>query len=157
MVLSAFRKPKWQHRDAEVRLTAVQEMTGADQEILATLARQDQDLGVRLAALAKISDHALLSELASDGAVEIAEAARNRRDQLLHAAILVATEVDSCREMLLVLTSQELLADLAGRAEDPLVREAATERLSDQNLLAGLLENNCGRELAASVLARIDR
>ncbi len=157
MVLSIFSKPKWQHRDAEIRLTTVQEMTSADQEILATVANQDQDLRVRLAAIAKLSDPAGLAGLMNDGAAEIAGAARNRREQLFHATILGATDLDSCREILSALTSQELLADLAGRAEQPTVREAAAARLSDQDLLAGLIENNCGRELAAAILARIER
>jgi len=157
MVLSAFRKPKWQHRDAEVRLAAVQEMTESEHEILATVARQDQDTGVRLAALAKLSDLTLLTELAGDGVAEIAAAAREQRDQLLHAAILVATDLDSCHEMLLGLGSQSLLADLAVKAEQPQVREAAAERIVDQALLVGLLENNCARELAATILNRIDQ
>ncbi|NTV14372.1 MAG: DUF349 domain-containing protein [Desulfobulbaceae bacterium] len=158
MVLSLFNKPKWQHRDAEIRLTAVQEMTTADQEILANLARQDQDQGVRLAALAKLDDLALLGELAGEGSdLVIAEAARQRRDQLFHAALLLATDLDSGQAMLAALTSQELLADLAGRAEQPAIRVAAAGRLNNQELLAGLVENNCAREMAADALAKIDR
>jgi len=157
MVLSVFRKPKWQHRDAEIRLTAVQEMTSGDHEILATVAQQDPDSGVRLAAIAKLTDHKLLTELSGDRMPEIAAAARQQRDHLLHAAILLATEIDSCRDMLLALSSQALLADLASRAEHPLVRQAASELINDQELLAVLLENNCGRELATPLLARIER
>jgi len=158
MILSVFRKAKWQHRDAEVRRTAVLEMTDADQEILSTLAREDQDRGVRLVAIARLSDHVLLSELAgAEMEAEIVEAIVNRRDQLFHAAILPVDALDSCREALAGLTSQALLADLAERAELPAVRVAAVERLSDQDLLAALIEKNCGREVAAVALARIDR
>lgn len=156
MILSAFRKPKWQHRDAAVRLAAVQELGGADQEILASLAREDQDREVRLAAIARLSDHRVLGELAGAGA-ETGSAAAHRRDQLFHAAILAVADLDSCRSMLADLGSQELLADLAVRAEQPAVRLAAVERLTDQDLLAGVLEQKCGRETAAAALARIDR
>ncbi len=158
MILSVFRKAKWQHRDAEVRRTAVLEMTEADQEILATLAREDQDRGVRLVAIARLNDHALLSELAAAEAEgEIVTALINRRDQLLHAAILAVSALDAGREALAGLTSQALLADLAERAELPEVRLAAVELISDQELLARLLEKNCGREVAAAALAGIDR
>lgn len=158
MILSSFRKAKWQHRDAEVRRTAVLEMTVADQVILATLAREDQDRGVRLVAIARLSDHALLGELAAAEAEgEIVAALIKRRDQLLHAAILAVSALDAGREALAGLTSQALLADLAERAELPEVRLAAVEHLSDQGLLAALLEKNCGREVATAALAKIDR
>lgn len=158
MILSVFRKAKWQHRDAEVRREAVRGMTVADQEILATLARTDQDRGVRLVAIARLSDHALLSELAEALAeAEIAAAARHRREQLFHAALLAEVELEGCREALAGLTNQALLADLAGRAGLAAVRLAAVEQLTDQELLAGVIENNCGREVAVAALARIDR
>lgn len=158
MILSVFRKTKWQHRDAEVRRTAVLEMSEADQEILATLARGDQDQGVRLVAIARLNDHSLLSELAeAEAEGEIVTALISRRDQLLHAAILTIAAIDAGREALTGLTSQALLADLAERAELPELRLAAVERLADQGLLATLLEKNCGREVAAAALAKIDR
>ncbi|HSH14333.1 MAG TPA: DUF349 domain-containing protein [Desulfurivibrionaceae bacterium] len=157
MLLSLFRKAKWQHRDPEVRRAAVQALTDADQEILATMARTDQDRGVRLVAITRLSDHVVLSELAAVAEVEIAATARQRREQLFHAALLAEVELEACREALVGLTNQALLADLAGRAEQPAVRLAAVEKLGDQDLLAGLLEKNCGREVAAAALAKIDR
>lgn len=158
MILSVFRKAKWQHRDAEVRRAAVLEMSSADQEILANLARGDQDRGVRLVAIARLTDHSLLSELAGAAVEgEIAEAVARRRDQLLHEAILSQGDLAACREALAGLTNQALLADLAVRAEHAEVRMAALEQLTDQELLAGVVEKNCGREVAGAALARIDR
>jgi len=133
-------------------------MTDADQEIFATLAREDQDRGVRLVAINRLNDHALLGELAgAEAEGEIVAALVNRRDQLLHAAILAVAALEAGREALAGLTSQTLLADLAERAELPELRLAAVERLADQGLLATLLEKNCGREVATAALAKIDR
>jgi len=50
-LLDKFRtRPAWQHRDAETRLAAVRQLGPDQEELLASIARSDEDARVRRAA-----------------------------------------------------------------------------------------------------------
>jgi hypothetical protein len=158
MVLSAFRKPKWQHRDAAVRLAALQGLPADRQEIFIAVVRDDQDRQVRMAAIARLDQIPSLVELA--GRIEdevIHKELEARLAVLRHQAVLAADEADAALVLLRELHDPDLLADLAVRARQPPVRVAAVNGLEDQKKLAAIVEQNCGREAAAAAIARITR
>ncbi|HSH12747.1 MAG TPA: hypothetical protein VLA15_03330, partial [Desulfurivibrionaceae bacterium] len=158
MVFSAFRKPKWHHRDAAVRLAALHELPADQQEIFASIARDDQDQEVRLAAISRLTAIPTLQELAGQvGAGPLREALEKRLAALHQQAILAANDLDTALTLLSELRDPDLLAELAVRAEQPAVRTAAVNRLEDQEKLAGIVEHKCGREAAAAAIARISR
>ncbi len=158
MVLSAFRKPKWQHRDASVRLAALQELPADQQETFATVVRDDQVQEVRLAAIARLTEIPTLIALTgqiSDTA--LLTALDSRIAALRHQAILAAAELDTALTLLRELRDPDLLADLAVQAEQPALRVAAVNNLDDQEKLAAVVEQQCGREAASAAIARINR
>jgi len=61
-LFDSFNKPSWQHRDPEVRKTAIDAID--DQAILLNLVQDDPDPEVRSAALAKITDRKILETFA---------------------------------------------------------------------------------------------
>jgi hypothetical protein len=57
-------QPRWKHADATVRMAGVQEVPEEEQELLAELARTDDDARVRRVAVSKLGNVAVLSEIA---------------------------------------------------------------------------------------------
>ncbi|HXE79201.1 MAG TPA: DUF349 domain-containing protein, partial [Vicinamibacterales bacterium] len=55
-------QPRWKHPDPAVRLAGVQELPEDDQDLLATIAREDSDPRVRRAAVSKLGSVAVLTE-----------------------------------------------------------------------------------------------
>ena len=87
-LLDRFRtQPRQKHADPAVRLAFVQEIPIDDRELLAEIAREDVDVRVRRAAVAKLMDPAALADVArrdGDEAVR-ADAVRMLRDLALEA------------------------------------------------------------------------
>jgi len=158
MVLSGFRKPKWQHRDAAVRLSALRELPADQQEIFTAIARDDQDREVRIAAIARLDEIPTLVELAGQTEDQaIRSELESRLASLRHQAVLAADETETALAQLRDLHDPGLLADLAVRAGQPVVRVAAVNCLEDQEKLAAIVERKCGREAATAAIARINR
>ena len=66
-ILSSLRpRPRWRHVDPFVRLVAVDDLDDADQDVLASIARNDIDARVRRIAVQKVYDPIVLSELSKD-------------------------------------------------------------------------------------------
>jgi hypothetical protein len=64
MGLVDFFRPKHRHSDVKVRLEAVRALTSDEADILATVAKNDKDAGVRRIAIEKLDRVELLAELA---------------------------------------------------------------------------------------------
>lgn len=83
-LLQHFFKPKWQHRDPQVRKQAIAALPAEEAELLAELARRDAVGEVRLTALRRLSDLALYAERArQDTEATVREFAQQRLRQLL--------------------------------------------------------------------------
>ncbi|MEA2080712.1 MAG: DUF349 domain-containing protein, partial [Pseudomonadota bacterium] len=84
MVLIRFFKPKWQHRDPEVRRQAVQTLTSDDADILTRIAREDEAPAVRRLALRRLDDLDLMHRVsAEDNNKDIRQFAHTRLSELL--------------------------------------------------------------------------
>ena len=63
-ILDRFKtQPKWKHADAEVRLAGVHELPEDEQDVLAEVARTDDDARVRKAAVGKLGTVGTLAEI----------------------------------------------------------------------------------------------
>ena len=124
-LLDLFR-PKWKHSDATIRLEAVKALISEDLPILTQVLRHDRDVRVRRAALKKVQDAELLSELADKDPDEALrrDAADKASELWLDAALdkddeaLALSAVDR-------LLGQRALIEVACRAPFPAVRQAA--------------------------------
>ncbi|MBK8453797.1 MAG: DUF349 domain-containing protein [Thiofilum sp.] len=156
-MFARFFKPKWQHKDAKVRLQGLSAL-GADAPELIQLAQSDPDTSVRLEAIGRLSHMPTLLQLA-EGTNELAERARQRM-------MLLATTDGQYDDKLLAhfewLEQQpELLSSIARDPKRLLeLRKRAIPTIDDQALLYSIAYEDESRDiqaLAASLLSDLDQ
>ena len=155
MGLFASRKPKWQHRDPEVRLAAVKSIDPGDTELLVELLREDPDPDVRHAAINKLIDPKVLDQAAEIALPEDRSVIAARKDTLIYEQVVDSQDSAEWPAILDQITSDELLAQLAVNADQPELRVAAVQRIDDQFLLAEILRHNCGKKPALAAMEKI--
>jgi uncharacterized pyridoxal phosphate-containing UPF0001 family protein len=178
-LLDRFRtRPGWQHKDAEVRATAVRELPPDQQDLLAEIARTDDDPRVRRAAVKRLADPATLAQCVQ---ADPDEGVRNEAMELLlgmavngqeGASALAALEalkesrhlVAAAREARLAevrlaamgrLTDARSLASLARKSEHPAVRLQALGSIDDAAVLLDLAMKSEHKDVALAALERI--
>lgn len=149
------RKPGWEHKDAAVRLRAVQEGSEPGLEaVLAELAQRDPDAEVRRAALKRVDDPVLLARrMRGDPDPRVAALARERLVARLCAGDL---PFEQARAVLLDMPDAEVLAEVAVRAADAALRRAALEHISRPGLLYERCLNDPDPAIRHWLLQRID-
>ena len=134
---AALAKYAVEDEDWGVRQAAVEKLM--DQAVLAKVAVEDEDMHVRQAAVENLMDQAVLAKVAvkdKDESVRIA-AVEKLTDQGVLAKIVVEDEDMHVRQAAVrKLTDQGVLAKIAVEDEDWYVRQAAVENLMDQAVLA---------------------
>ena len=178
-LLDRFRtRPGWQHKDADVRATAVREIPSDQQDLLAEIARTDDDPRVRRAAVKRLAD---ASQLAQCVQADPDESVRNEAMELLlgmavngqeGASALAALEalkesrhlVAAAREARLAevrqaamvrLTDARSLASLARKSEHPAVRLQALQSIEDKAVLLDLALKSDHKDVALAALERV--
>ena len=120
-LLSNLFKPKWQHKDPSVRKTAIASLT--DEQTLASIVDQDQDLDVRLVALGRLNTESALERYISSDHKEIRTQARKQRlKQLLPEASTEALEK---------ISATNDLVTIANLTDDEAIRLRAIDRITD--------------------------
>ncbi len=148
--------PKWKSKNPEVRLAAVQAMGAGERDTLLTLAAEDGDSRVRLAAVVRIEDRAALEALAGrEPGPEVGGEIRARLQPLLFAALLDGAPGEDPDTLLARIEDSALLARLAVGAPTPALRVGAVDRIDDQETLCAVVEQNCGKEPGRAALAKI--
>lgn len=152
-----FKKP-WQHKDPEVRASAVRESDDPELKTeLAELAQHDDSPEVRLAALKRINTEAFWLD---------ARLRESDSDILTAADEFLAREVPRSGdakmrverlEWFSRIDSPELIRKMASAATDIALRRAALERISSQGFLGDCFAAESDDELAAEILARIEQ
>jgi len=137
--LDRFRtKPEWQNTDPNVRLAAVKRLDAEDHELLSEIARRDPDPAVRLAALRKSSDPALIVDAAQN---DPDEGLRNDAAEMLVAVAVQDTEGTAGGTALTGLRDMRHLVMVAREARLESIGCAAVARVFDQKALASLARN----------------
>jgi hypothetical protein len=137
-LLDRFRTSPQKHPDPAVRLAHVGEIPLTERELIAAFARDDEDVRVRKAAVAKLLDPATLGAIARGDADESVrgEAATMLRDIALEAFEGV-TEQDSL-DAVDALTDVRALAQIAKTAGREIVALRALSRVSEPHLLGSI-------------------
>ncbi|MBU0482916.1 MAG: DUF349 domain-containing protein [Proteobacteria bacterium] len=156
MALLDFVKPKLQHSNPEVRLSAVRAMESPSPEVLISLIKDDKDLSVRLAAIELINDQTTLETLAGQELEPAATQAITARINILLFEDIILTADSGTKETSLTkLTDIGLLARVAVEAKSPEIRMLAVSRIDDQKILSTIVEQNCGKGPALAAVGKI--
>ena len=152
-----FKKP-WQHKDPEVRASAVRESDDPElKSELAELAQHDDSRAVRLAALKRINTEAFwLDARLRESDADILAAA----DEFLAREVPRSSDTGMRAERLewfSRIDSPELIRKMAQSATDVALRRAALERISSQGFLGDCYAAESDDDLAAEILPRIDQ
>ena len=137
-LLDRFRTQPQRHPDPAVRLAHLGEIPLTERELIAAIAREDDDPRVRKAAVAKLMDPAALGAISRDDRDESvrAQAASMLRDLALEAFEGVG-ESDSL-EAVDALTDTRSLSQIAKTAGREIVALRALSRLSDAHILGSV-------------------
>ena len=155
-LLDFFRQPKWKNGNSSVRLAAVDEMDSRNLETLLEIIREDSDLQVRQAALAKIDDQQTLESLLQKKLPDdLLKQATKQLEQKYTEQILASSDQSLANQLIQRISNQELLAEIAARAESVALRVLAVEAIDDQNLLSELLKKPCGKKPALAAVKKI--
>lgn len=149
--------PRWKHADAQIRLTAVQELGASGEDaaqILSTLARCDADARVRRAAVARLDDPLVLGEVArQDGDEDVRQQAN---DLLLEMATRGSADPTRAQAALSGLTDQRQLGIVAKTGQHEAVRREAVDRVSDARTLGGIARNAQDPSVALVAVEKLD-
>ncbi len=153
MIFSRFRRPRWEHPDPSVRREAVGAGTVPDEQ-LARVVREDQDPQVRRLAVARLGQPGLLHELAvGDRDEAVRSRAQARLVQLLSADPASPPPLAERLAVVKRLRDPALSGQLALRAQDPDIRLAALETVTDTETLCAIA---VGDSLASVRRAALD-
>ena len=133
-----------QHKDPQLRLGYIKDADAADDEVQSTIcamAREDKDLPVRLAAIAKIDELVVLRELldaSADDAFYIREAAENR----LIEKLADGQVSDEAVRALLSTHASRLAVAIASNCSLEPQREMALQTLDDEPSLVTVVQQS---------------
>jgi len=131
-LLNKLFKPKWQHKDPEVRKAAINALT--DEQTLTSIINDDQDIQVRLMALSRLSSPTALQTYISCDDKQLRDQARQQRlKQLLPDQTTAA--LDS-------LEHNEDLISVANLTEDETLRLHAIGLIRDEQALFDIAMSN---------------
>jgi DNA repair protein SbcC/Rad50 len=151
-----FFKPRWQSKDAATRRGAVAELSDAELiAALPTIARNDADAGVRLAALRRLNQYEAWRERSTgDQDSSLREAARNAYLAMLTGGSRDLPPLERRIAELDTLSGEEIERVVA-QATDPALRSAALERATRPSLLAEVAASDGDPKLRLVALSRI--
>ncbi len=177
-MLDRFLKPRWQHRDPNARIRALEALDTskpANREVLATRAREDDDPRARATAAGRVADLQELNQLIEQDPAEAVryQAARQMErllagleeqapEQAYRLRLIEQTENqtalyfvalrspdDACRHAALnQLTASDHLLELALHGHDEPLRVAAAQRLQDPDALKRLTREGRDKRVA---------
>ncbi|EIJ42495.1 protein of unknown function (DUF349) [Beggiatoa alba B18LD] len=136
MILDKIIKPKWQHRNPEVRKQAVEDLT--DLTLISDIARKDESPLVRLTAVRKLKDLTLLDSIAqTETDKEVKELASQRFKDFLSGR-KDGIELTVRLQWLNQLTDSNLLEQLARSAKEAEMRLIALSKVTRESLCGDL-------------------
>ena len=140
-ILDRFKtQPKWKHPDAEVRLAGVHELPEDEQDVLAEVARTDEDARVRKAAVGKLGTVGTLAEILR---ADADESVRDEAAGVLLDIALGAFEADEASS-LAALDAFAGLPPLAAQKQIVLVAKTAKRESVSQAALASARRRSQG-------------
>ena len=161
-ILDRFKtQPKWKHPDPATRLAGVQELPEDEQDVLAEVARTDEDARVRRVAVSKLGGVAVLAEImGGDADADV----RDEAAGVLLDIALGAYEADEAASLaaldalgaLPMPAAQKQLVLVAKAAQREAVSRAALDRLgADQRALGSVARRSEHASIREAALAAL--
>lgn len=155
-MFAKFFKPRWKHNKATVRIRAVHQLSPGKTEhceVLARLARQDQSIEVRLAAVEKIVAPDLLSDiLIHDINPDIRRSAAKRICEIILDPSYTHSQQSEC---LTYLHDENMLAHIVLNSESADIQQQAIQHINDQQCLSSLAINGSSSQLRQTAAEKI--
>lgn len=164
VLMPSFLKPKWKHRNPDVRKLAVTQLSDNERDILLKIAQLDSDPTVRCVAINKVTDLDQLLQLSfADNDTTVLTSAQQRLGSLL-AGQKGKTHLEERIKTIGLLEDQAILEHIALNAAESEIRALVIEKLDRQSLLGDLAINEpfgdnrlacCRRITQKSTLERV--
>lgn len=155
-LLDRFRaQPRWKNASPAIRTIAVQEMPLDQQDTLVSIAREDRDSGVRIAALKKVIDPAVIAAI---GRADADERVREEAATLLVDLALGAFEGTDQAESLSALnglTEPKHFVAVARAAGSEAVAKAALGRVQEEVALGAIARKAALPSVRLEALTRV--
>ncbi|OQW89667.1 MAG: hypothetical protein BWK78_07380 [Thiotrichaceae bacterium IS1] len=140
------KKPKWQHRNIEVRKSAVENLD--DLSILSDIAQHDEESTVRLLAVQKLTDLRLLENIAHhDPEATVREMATHCFQKLFCSAESIEIDLATRLHWLAEITELELLEYIARHGQETELRLAATQKIDSDSVLGEIAIQDLSSEI----------
>ena len=154
-LLERFRtQPEWQSDDPAMRAGAVRELGAEEQGLLGEIARQDDDPGVRQAAVERLTDAATIVDLLAAGA-EHDEGVLGAATTAARNLLIAAPDATNTDAVLAVLSDERDVAAVARSATTEAVSRAAASRLTDDKILGAVARRARHAGVAREALERL--
>ncbi len=155
-LLDRFRaQPRWKNASPVVRIAAVEELPLDQQDTLISIAREDRDAGVRMAALRKVVDPATLAAIGkADADARVREEVESLLVDLASGAFEGTDQAESLAA-LAGLSEARQLVTVARAAANEAVARAALDRLGDDASLAAVARKASLSAIRLEALSRV--
>jgi hypothetical protein len=154
MIFDNLIKPKWQHRDPEIRKSALE--TVSDPTILHEIAQYDSVAEVRKAALVKITALEIMTAIAQqDSEAEVRELATQQLKQLLCGQKDHSPNLETRLAWLKHNSTAEVIAQVALQGQEPELRLTAVEQIDREGLLGDIAINDPANEVRLAAVEKL--
>lgn len=159
MFFDRFFRPKWQHKNANIRRQALQALPSESTEtqaIFATVVTTDTDPIVRQTVVRGLHDLALLERITQqDSDATVREHAVQRLGSLLSGTVVGAPGIDFRRAAAARIEDRRILEYVARNAVDPALRWLAAERIDREALFADIAIADPDAQLRLDAVNRV--
>ncbi len=155
-LLDRFRtQTRHKHPDPAVRLSYVAEIPLDDREMIAAIAREDEDPRVRRAAVAKLLDAAALGSIARDDADEGVRSAASEMLRDLALEVFEGTGESDSLDAVDAIADARLLSQIAKTAGREIVALRALSRTSDSHSLGSITRHASSEAVRRAAFERL--
>ena len=146
-------QPEWQHDDPSVRASAVDDLADDAQDLLEAIAIEDTDPGVRLVAVARLSDPTAIRRVAEN---DPDDRVRSEATLILREFAVDAADVDLAGAALAGLSAERDLTEVARTARFEAVSRMALGQLESPKALGAVARRSSHGAVRDAALARLD-
>ena len=150
-------RPKWQNHDSEVRIAAVKKLD--DMSLLSEIAQHDPSDKVRSKALSRISDESLLEKVVMQNlSHEVALTALKKitHEETIFLIVINAKELDIRNAAIELIKNEMFLVEVLKSCDCLSTCIAATKRITDISLLKEIhVRNNLNPQILLAIKDRI--